>query len=73
MKKFKVAEGVIVEALGPNESETPLVFIKFEDYPDGVQAIPIFSVEIRDLVKALQDAACWIADQVRGEPCVNSK
>ncbi len=66
MKKFKVSEDVVVEALGPGEAECPLVYLRFEDHPEP-QIIPIFSIEIRDLIAALTDAAVWIADQVGGE------
>jgi len=67
MKKFKVSEDVVIEALGPNEVEHPLIYLRFEDHPEP-QVIPIFSVEIRDLIAALTEAACWIASEVGGEP-----
>jgi len=65
MQTYKVTEGITIEALGPSETETPVVYIKFDDYPEPV-SIPVFGNEIKALCAALVEAAVWLADQVKG-------
>jgi len=63
-EKFEVTDDVFIEALGPDEAEHPLVYLIFEDHPE-TQSIPIFAGEIRILIQKLEDAAVWLADQVK--------
>jgi len=62
-KIFEVAEGITVEALGPDEAQDPLIYIIFDDHPEP-QSVPVFVYEIKTLVAVLTEAAVWLADQV---------
>ena len=53
---------MIIEALGPDEAEDPLVYIKAEDYPED-QVVIVFAREIKPLIVALTEAAVWLADE----------
>jgi hypothetical protein len=64
MKKFEVCPGITLEALGPTEAETPLIYIIFDDYPER-QSVPVFAHEIKALIAALTEAAVWLANQVQ--------
>lgn len=60
--QFQVTPDIFVEALGPNEAESPLIYIRFEDYPEP-QSVPVFADEIRPLIDALTGAASWLSNQ----------
>lgn len=59
MQTFKVTDDLVVEALGPDEAEKPLVYIKANN-----QVVIVFSDEIRHLMSALAEAAGWLAETV---------
>jgi hypothetical protein len=65
MKKIDVTIGVYIEALGPDETQDPIIYIIFDDYPDR-QSIPVYAREIKSLVNALAEAAGWIAENWTG-------
>lgn len=65
MKKFDVTKSVFIEALGPTEAQDPVVYLVFDDFPER-QSIPVFAREIKALVNALAEAACWIAESWTG-------
>lgn len=63
MKIFKVTEELTVEALGPDEAEEPLIYIKAKDCPED-QVVVVFAREIRPLVAALTEAAVWLTNEM---------
>jgi len=65
MKKFKVTEDVIIEALAGDEAEVPMIYLVFHDFPGDCQTIPVFADEIRILIATLTDAAVWLVDHWR--------